>query len=125
MFISWEDKLHDKMTSAYSKSCGYKKFSVHTNTKSIVFKLFHSGERFQKVPFSWIFLCVLVWTEGVSVTIKLRFQIHPTVWTGPEFYCKHNGQTLQLAVQSKRSLVFKYRYNYNWTVIYLHYLCLV
>ena len=25
-----EDKLHDKMMSAYSKSCGYKKFSVHT-----------------------------------------------------------------------------------------------
>ena len=47
------------------------------------------------------------------------------VWTGPKFYCKHDGQTLQLAVQSKRSLVFKYRYNYNWTVIYLHYLCLV
>ena len=45
--------------------------------KSIVFKLFHSGERFQKDPFSWIFLCVLVWTEAVSVTIKLRFQIYP------------------------------------------------
>ena len=45
--------------------------------RSIVFKLFHSGERFQKVPFSWIFLCVLVWTEAVSVTIKLRFQIYP------------------------------------------------
>ena len=45
--------------------------------KSIVFKLFHPGERFQKVPFSWIFLSVLVWTEGVSVTIKLRFQIYP------------------------------------------------
>ena len=25
--------------------------------KGIVFKLFHPGKRFQKVPFSWIFLC--------------------------------------------------------------------
>ena len=33
MLNTWEDKLHDKMTSAYSKSRGYKKFSVHTNTK--------------------------------------------------------------------------------------------
>ena len=45
--------------------------------KSIVFKLFHSGERFQEVPFSWIFLCVLMWTEAVSVTIKLPFQVYP------------------------------------------------
>ena len=45
--------------------------------KSIVFKRFHSGERFQKVPFLWIFLCILVWTEAVSVTIKLHFQIYP------------------------------------------------
>ena len=33
MLNTWEDKFHDKMTSAYSKSCGYKKLSVHTNTK--------------------------------------------------------------------------------------------
>ena len=52
--------------------------------KSIVFKLFHSGERFQKVPFSWIFLCVLVWTEAVSVTIKLRFQIYRHSVDGPK-----------------------------------------
>ena len=49
---------------------------------SIVFKLFPSGERFQKVPFSWIFLCVLVWTEAVFVTIKLRFQIYPAYTCG-------------------------------------------
>ena len=39
MLITWEDKLHDKMTSAYSKSCGYKKFSVHTNTKKYRFQI--------------------------------------------------------------------------------------
>ena len=49
----WEDKSHDKMTWAYSKSSGYEKFSVHTNRK----KLFHSRERIKKVPFSRIFLC--------------------------------------------------------------------
>ena len=76
MSNTWEDKLHDKMTSAYSKSCGYKKFPSTLIQKSIVYQLFHSGGRFQKVPFSWIFLCVLVWTEAVSVTIKLRFQIY-------------------------------------------------
>ena len=73
MLITWEDKLHDKMTSVADT-----KSSPSTLIqKSIVFKLFHSGERFQKVPFSWIFLCVLVWTEAVSVTIKLCFQIYP------------------------------------------------
>ena len=53
--INW----HDKMTSAYSKSCGYKNWKSSPSTliqKSVVFKLFHSGKRFQKVPFSWIFL---------------------------------------------------------------------
>ena len=63
MLITWEDKLHDKMTSVYSKSCGYKKFSVHTNTK--------------KYRFRGSFYAYLVWTEAVSVTIKLRFQIYP------------------------------------------------
>ena len=37
--ITWEDKLHDKMISAYSKSCGYKKFSVHTNKKKYRFQI--------------------------------------------------------------------------------------
>ena len=30
---TWEDKSHDKMTSAYSKSSGYKNFSFHTTKK--------------------------------------------------------------------------------------------
>ena len=79
MLITWEDKLHDKMTSVQRirKVTDTKSSPSTLIQKSIVFKLFHSGERFQNVPFLWIFLCVLVWTEAVSVTIKLRFEIYP------------------------------------------------
>ena len=45
---TWEDKLHDKMTSAYSKSCGYKKFSVHTNTKKYRFQIVPLWRAFSK-----------------------------------------------------------------------------
>ena len=43
-----EDKLHDKMMSAYSKSCGYKKFSVHTNTKKYRFQIVPLWRAFSK-----------------------------------------------------------------------------
>ena len=52
--------------------------------KSFVFKLFHSGKRFQKFRFRGSFYAdtsVLVWMEAVSVTIKLPFQIYPA-WCG-------------------------------------------
>ena len=71
------------MTSAYSKSCGFKKFSVHTNTKKVSFSNCSTLESvFKKFRFRGSFYAdtsVLVWTEGVSVTvtIKLRFQIYP------------------------------------------------
>ena len=45
------------MTSAYSKSYRYKKFSVHTNTKKCRFQIVPFWKAFSKVPFSWIFLC--------------------------------------------------------------------
>ena len=77
MLITWEDKLHNKMTSAYSKSCGYKKFFVHTNTKEYCFQIVPLWRAFSKSSVFVDLLCVLVWTEAVSVTIKLRFQIHP------------------------------------------------
>ena len=48
MLITWEDKLHDKMTSAYSKSCGYKKFSVHSNTKRYRFQIVPLWRAFSK-----------------------------------------------------------------------------
>ena len=45
------------MMSAYSKSCGYKKISVHTNTKKVSFSNYSTLESVSKVSFSWIFLC--------------------------------------------------------------------
>ena len=48
MLNTWEDKLHNKMTSAYSKSCGYKKFSVHTNTKKYRFQIVPLWRAFSK-----------------------------------------------------------------------------
>ena len=50
------------MTSAFSKSSV---FAVQTNMASVL-KFIHSGERFQKVPFSVTVLASLVWTEGQS-----------------------------------------------------------
>ena len=51
MLNTWEDKLHDKMTSAYSKSCGYKRFSVHTNTKKYRFQIVPLWRAFSKSSF--------------------------------------------------------------------------
>ena len=77
MLITWEDKLHDKMMSAYSKSCGYKKFSVHTNTKKYRFQIVPLWRAFSKSSvFVDHFMRIGV-DEAVSVTIKLRFQIYP------------------------------------------------
>ena len=77
MLITWEDKLHDKMTSAYSKSCGYKKFSVHTNTKKYRFQIVPLWRAFSKSSvFVDLFMRISV-DGSVSVTIKLRFQIYP------------------------------------------------
>ena len=45
-----------KLRQRIRKVADTKSFPSTLIQKSIVFKLFHSGERFQKVPFSWIFL---------------------------------------------------------------------
>ena len=56
--------------------------------KSIVFKLFHSGKRFQKVPFSWIFLCGYkrISVDGRRIrNNKVAFSnLSGIVWTGPQ-----------------------------------------
>ena len=56
--------------------------------KSIVFKLFHSGKRFQKVPFSWIFLCGYkrISVHGRRIrNNKVAFSnLSGIVWTGPQ-----------------------------------------
>ena len=54
--------------------------------KSIVFKLFHAGKRFQKVPFSWIFLCghKRISVDGRRIrNNKVAFSnLFGIVWTG-------------------------------------------
>ena len=56
--------------------------------KSIVFKLFHSGKRFQKVPFLWIFLCryKCISVDGRHIrNNKVAFSnLSGIVWTGPK-----------------------------------------
>ena len=59
------------VTSAFLKSSVFAPAPTHL---AGVFKFIHFGEHFQKVLFS---VTVLVWTEGLSVGIKLRFQIYP------------------------------------------------
>ena len=52
------------------------RFRLSTRTReNSVFKKFHYGERFRKVPFSLIVFIGCAWTEAVSVKKKLRFQI--------------------------------------------------
>ena len=81
MFITWEDKLHDKMTSAYSKRCGYKKFSVHTNTKKVSFSNCSTLESvFKKFRFMRISV------DGSRIrNNKVAFSnLSDIVWTGPK-----------------------------------------
>ena len=87
MLITWEDKLHDKMTSAYSKSCGYKKFSVHTNTKKYRFQIVPLWRAFSK---SSVFVDLFMRTSVDGSRIrnnKVAFSnLSGIVWTGPKMF---------------------------------------
>jgi len=72
------DKSPDYRDVIVSKSSVFKMFSVHTKTLSSLFKFLSFQERFPKAPFSVDTFSVLVWTEGLTGEIKLRFQIPPT-----------------------------------------------
>ena len=54
-------------------------FAVHTRktvfSNSTIFKLFHSGERFQFDPFSLIIFGNVVWTVAVSGTKQYHFHL--------------------------------------------------
>ena len=45
----WEDKSQGKMTWAYSKSSGYEKYSVHTNTKKLRFQIVPLTRTYSKI----------------------------------------------------------------------------
>ena len=59
------------MMSAYSKSCGYKKISVHTNTKKVSFSNYSTLEsvskKFRFLGSFYAHTSVLVWTEGLTI----------------------------------------------------------
>ena len=61
------------------------RFRLCTRTRENgVFRKFHSGERFQKAPFSLIVFIGYVWMEIVSVKKKIAFSNeNGYVWTGP------------------------------------------
>ena len=86
MLITWEDKLHDKMTSAYSKSCGYKKFSVHTNTKKYRFQIVPLWRAFSKSSV-FVDLFMRISADGSRIrNNKVAFSnLSGIVWTGPKY----------------------------------------
>ena len=96
MLNTWEDKLHDKMTSAYSKSCGYKKFFVHTNTKKYRVQIVPLWRAFSK-SYVFVDLFMRISVDGSRIrNKKVAFSnLSGIVWTGPEilklpFLCSYN-----------------------------------
>ena len=85
MLNNWEDKLHDKMMSAYSKSCGYKKFSVHTNSKKYRFQIVPLWRAFSKSSV-FVDLFMRISVDGSRIrNNKVAFSnLSGIVWTGPE-----------------------------------------
>ena len=89
MSITWEDKLHDKMTSAYSKSCGYKKFSLHTNTKKYRFQIVPLWRAFSKSSV-FVDLFMRISVDGNRIlNNKVAFSnLSGIVWTEPKI-CRY------------------------------------
>ena len=85
MLITWEDKLHDKMMSAYSKSCGYKTFSVRTNTKKYRFQIIPLWRAFSKCSV-FVDLFMRISVDGRRIrNNKVTFSnLSGIVWTGPK-----------------------------------------
>ena len=86
MLNTWEDKLHDKMTSAYSKSCGNKKFSVHTNTKKYHFLIVPLWRAFSKSSV-FVDLFTRISVDGSRIrNNKVAFSnLSGIVWMGPQY----------------------------------------
>ena len=72
------------MTSAYSKSCGYKKFSVHTNTKKYRFQIVALWRAFSKSSV-FVDLFMRISVDGRRIrNNKVAFSnLSGIVWTGP------------------------------------------
>ena len=100
MLNNWEDKLHDKMMSAYSKSCGYKKFSVHTNTKKYCFQIVPLWRAFSKSSvFMDLFMRISVDGRRIRNNKVAFSNLSGIVWTGPEFTVTAKTINFQTACQ--------------------------
>ena len=75
------------MTSAYSKSCRYKKFSVHTNTKKYRFQIVPLWRAFSKSSV-FVDLFMRISVDGRRIrNNKVAFSnLSGIVWTGPRTY---------------------------------------
>ena len=76
------------MTSAYSKSCGYKKFSVHTNTKKYRFQIVPLWKAFSKSSVFVDLFYAHTSVDGRRIrNNKVAFSNLPgIVWTGPKTF---------------------------------------
>ena len=75
------------MTSAYSKSCGYKKFSVHTNTKKYRFQIVPLWRAFSKSSV-FVDLFIRISVDGRRIrNNKVAFSnLSGMVWTRPKLF---------------------------------------
>ena len=73
------------MTSAYLKSCGYKKFSAHTSTKKYRFQIVLLWRAFSKSSV-FVDLFMRVSVDGRRIrNNKVAFSnLSGIVWTGPQ-----------------------------------------
>ena len=84
MLITWEDKLHGKMTSAYPKSCGYKKFSVHTSIKKYRFQIVPLWRAFSKSSvFVDLFMRISLDRSRIRNNKVAFSNLSGIVWMGP------------------------------------------
>ena len=113
MLITWEDKLHDKMTSAYSKSCEYKKFSVHTNTKKYRFQIVPLWRAFSKSSV-FVDLFIRISVDGSRIpNNKVAFSnLSGIVWTGPN-WTPPDGQFTSVDLFIKKCRVNIQKLNFN------------
>ena len=85
---TWKINYMTKWCQRIRKVADTKSYPSTLIQKSIVFKLFHSGKRFQKVPFLWIFLCGYkrISVDGRRIrNNKVAFSnLSGIVWTGPK-----------------------------------------
>ena len=84
------------MTSAYSKSCGYKKFSVHTNTKKYSFQIVPLWRAFSKSSV-FVYLFMRISVDGRRIrNNKVAFSnLSGIVWTGPKKGTTPMGKSLK------------------------------